>query len=51
MWRIAPGQGASDGNRAVGFNRQCMLTPIGNIPSAEAEERYYAMLNGQKLAA
>jgi putative transposase len=34
-----------------GFKRQRMLTPIGNIPSAEAEERYYAMLDEQKMAA
>jgi hypothetical protein len=28
-----------------------LLEPIGNIPPAEAEERYYATLDGQKLAA
>jgi len=27
------------------------MEPIGNIPPAEAEDRYYAMLNEQKLAA
>ncbi len=27
------------------------LEPIGNIPPAEAEERYCAMLDEQKLAA
>jgi len=26
------------------------MEPIGNIRSAEAEERYYAMLDGHKLA-
>jgi putative transposase len=33
------------------FNNRRVLEPIGNIPPAEAEERYYAMLEGQKLAA
>jgi hypothetical protein len=28
-----------------------LLQPIGNIPPAEAEARYYAMINEQKLAA
>ena len=33
------------------FNNRRLLEPIGNIPPAEAEERYYAMLGEQKLAA
>jgi len=33
------------------FNQRRLLEPIGNIPPAEAEERYYAMLNEPKLAA
>jgi transposase InsO family protein len=33
------------------FNHRRLLEPIGNIPPAEAEERYYAMLDDQKLAA
>lgn len=33
------------------FNKRRLLEPIGNIPPAEAEERYYASLEGQKLAA
>jgi putative transposase len=33
------------------FNNRRLLEPIGNIPPAEAEERYYAMLDEQKLAA
>jgi hypothetical protein len=33
------------------FNNRRLLEPIGNIPPAEAEERYYAMLAEQKLAA
>ena len=32
------------------FNNRRLLEPIGNIPPAEAEECYYAMLNKQKLA-
>ena len=33
------------------FNNRRLLGPIGNIPPAEAEERYYATLDEQKLAA
>lgn len=33
------------------FNNRRLLEPIGNIPPAEAEERYYAMINEQRLAA
>jgi transposase InsO family protein len=33
------------------FNNRRLLQPIGNIPPAEAEARYYAMINQQKLAA
>jgi hypothetical protein len=28
-----------------------LLEPIGNIPPAEAEERYYAMINTSAIAA
>ena len=34
-----------------GFNNRRLLEPIGNIPPAEAEERYYAMLDEQRKAA
>ncbi|GAB5471901.1 MAG: IS3 family transposase [Rhodospirillales bacterium] len=33
------------------FNHRRLLEPIGNIPPAEAEERYYAMLGKHKLVA
>ncbi len=33
------------------FNNRRLLEPIGNIPPAEAEDRYYAMRDQQKLAA
>ncbi|ESW77824.1 integrase [Mesorhizobium sp. LSJC269B00] len=33
------------------FNNRRLLEPIGNIPPAEAEERYYAMLDGPAIAA
>jgi transposase InsO family protein len=33
------------------FNNRRLLEPIGNIPPAEAEERYYAMLQQPALAA
>lgn len=33
------------------FNHRRLLEPIGNIPPAEAEERYYAMLDALAVAA
>lgn len=33
------------------FNNRRLLEPIGNIPPAEAEEHYYAMLDDQPMAA
>ena len=33
------------------FNNRRLLEPIGFIPPAEAEERYFAMLNDQPMAA
>jgi transposase InsO family protein len=33
------------------FNHRRLLEPIGNIPAAEAEERYYAMLDETAMAA
>jgi putative transposase len=33
------------------FNNRWLLEPIGNIPPAQAEGRYYAMLDEQKMAA
>lgn len=33
------------------FNRRRLLEPIGNIPPAEAEDRYYAQLEGAQMAA
>ena len=33
------------------FNKRRLLEPIGNIPPAEAEERYYAMLEQPAMAA
>ena len=33
------------------FNNRRLLEPIGNIPPAEAEERYYAILEEQTMAA
>jgi putative transposase len=33
------------------FNNQRLLEPIGNIPPAEAEERYYTMLDDTPMAA
>lgn len=33
------------------FNHRRLLEPMGNIPPAEAEERYYAMLDEAAMAA
>jgi putative transposase len=33
------------------FNNRRLMEPIGNIPPAEAEERYYAMLDEPAMAA
>ena len=33
------------------FNNRRLLEPIGNMPPAEAEERYYAQLQEMALAA
>lgn len=33
------------------FNNRRLLEPIGNIPPAEAEERYYAMIEELVMAA
>src|SRR5208283_37501 len=33
------------------FNNRRLLEPIGNIPPAEAEQRYYAMLEQSDMAA
>jgi len=33
------------------FNHRRLLEPIGNIPPAEAEERYHAMLDAPAMAA
>jgi transposase InsO family protein len=33
------------------FNNRLLLEPIGNIPPAEAEDRYYAILDDARLAA
>jgi putative transposase len=33
------------------FKNRRLLEPIGNLPPAEAEERYYAMLDDTPIAA
>lgn len=35
----------------VWFNNRRLLEPIGNIPPAEAEARYYALINDRPMAA
>jgi hypothetical protein len=38
-------------NRSTGSTIVASLSPIGNVPPAEAEERYYAQLEEIALAA
>jgi transposase InsO family protein len=33
------------------FNHRRLMEPIGNVPPAEAEQRYYAILDAQAVAA
>jgi putative transposase len=33
------------------FNHRLLLEPIGNIPPAKAEQRYFALLDQMKIAA
>jgi putative transposase len=33
------------------FNHRCLLEPIGNIPPAEVEVRYYVQIAGQAMPA
>jgi transposase InsO family protein len=33
------------------FNHRRLLEPIGNVPPAEAEDQYYAMLDDERMAA
>jgi len=33
------------------FNNKRLLEPIGNVPPAEAENRYYTMLDETRVAA
>ena len=39
------------GVEPICINNRRLLEPIGNIPPAEAEERYYAMLEQPAMAA
>jgi hypothetical protein len=43
-------QASSSDRNQCAFNRR-LLEPIGNIPPAEAEERYYAMADDTPMAA
>jgi transposase InsO family protein len=47
----ASGQSRSFRAATGHFNNRRLLEPIGNIPPAEAEERYYAMLEQPAMAA
>ncbi|WP_353391825.1 hypothetical protein [Brucella sp. NBRC 14130] len=42
---------AAEPHYGIWFNHRRLLEPIGNIPPAEAEERYYAMLDETAMAA
>lgn len=44
-YRLRPGGGIQS------INHRRLLEPIGNVPPAEAEARYYAQAEAQSLAA
>jgi len=49
--RAASSQSAATLEWVDWFNNRRLLEPIGNIPPAEAEQRYYAMLEQPAMAA
>jgi transposase InsO family protein len=49
--RICPGFTTATLEWVDWFNHRRLLQPIGNIPPAEAEDRYYAMLESPAMAA
>ncbi|MFZ4690754.1 MAG: IS3 family transposase, partial [Polymorphobacter sp.] len=51
--KLAPNQGCTSATLewVDWFNHRRLLEPIGSIPPAEAEERYYAMINTSAIAA
>jgi transposase InsO family protein len=56
MWRRGPCRSAEAVELATlewgdWFNNRRLLSPIGNIPPAEAEEKYYATLKGHAMSA
>jgi len=56
IWRRGPWRSAEAVELATlewvdWFNNRRLLSPIGNIPPAEAEEKYYAALKGHAMAA
>ena len=56
IWRRGPWRSAESVELATlewvdWFNNRRLLSPIGNIPPAEAEEKYYATLKGHAMAA
>ena len=48
---LVRGGGVRDLGMGNWFNYRRLLEPIGNIPPAEAEQRYYAMLEQLAMAA
>jgi transposase InsO family protein len=56
IWRRGPWRGFEQVEFATlvwvaWFNNRRLLEPIGNIPPAEAEARYYAQLDEPAIAA
>ncbi|PZV36708.1 hypothetical protein B5V02_20285 [Mesorhizobium kowhaii] len=49
--RPGPNTAHADDGWVDWFNNRRLVEPIGNIPPAEAEERYYAMLEEPAMAA
>jgi transposase InsO family protein len=50
-WRTMEAVEFDNLERVNWFNTRRLLEPIGNIPPAEAEARYYAQMEGPALAA
>lgn len=46
---VVQGSGVCSPGRVDWFNNRRIFEPMDNIPPAEAEERYYALLNQQPM--
>jgi putative transposase len=51
IWRRGPWRNFEAFEWVAWFNNRRLLEPIGNLPPAEAEARYYAQLEEHAMAA